>query len=154
MNFRFITKIPHLLYDVVTDPKKAAGILNWAVAEMTTRYNKFAKAGARDIGSYNKKVEGGDVVDDLGEKADKLPQILIVIDELADLMMVAAKEVEEAICRLAQLARAAGIHMVIATQRPSVDVITGLIKANIPSRVALDCFIRNRFQNNYRYERS
>ena len=137
VEFQVYNKIPHLLYDVVTDPKKAAGILNWAVAEMTTRYNKFAKAGARDIGSYNKKVEGGDVVDDLGEKADKLPQILIVIDELADLMMVAAKEVEEAICRLAQLARAAGIHMVIATQRPSVDVITGLIKANIPSRVAL-----------------
>lgn len=137
VEFQVYNKIPHLLYDVVTDPKKAAGILNWAVAEMTTRYNKFAKAGARDIGSYNKKVEAGDVVDDLGEKADKLPQILIVIDELADLMMVAAKEVEEAICRLAQLARAAGIHMVIATQRPSVDVITGLIKANIPSRVAL-----------------
>ena len=102
---------------------------------MTSRYNKFAKAGARDIGSYNAKVENGQK--DGEEPLEKMPQILIVIDELADLMMVAAKEVEEAICRLAQLARAAGIHMVIATQRPSVDVITGLIKANIPSRVAL-----------------
>lgn len=135
VEFQVYNKIPHLLYDVVTDPKKAAGILNWAVAEMTSRYNKFAKAGARDIGSYNAKVESGEL--DGEEPAEKMPQILIVIDELADLMMVAAKEVEEAICRLAQLARAAGIHMVIATQRPSVDVITGLIKANIPSRVAL-----------------
>lgn len=135
VEFQVYNKIPHLLYDVVTDPKKAAGILNWAVAEMTTRYNKFAKAGARDIGGYNAKVESGQLDGD--KPAEKMPQILIVIDELADLMMVAAKEVEEAICRLAQLARAAGIHMVIATQRPSVDVITGLIKANIPSRVAL-----------------
>ncbi|MFR0910543.1 MAG: FtsK/SpoIIIE domain-containing protein, partial [Eubacterium sp.] len=134
VEFQVYNKIPHLLYDVVTDPKKAAGILNWAVAEMTTRYKKFANAGARDIAGYNAKVEAGEIDD---ETAEKMPQILIVIDELADLMMVAAKEVEEAICRLAQLARAAGIHMVIATQRPSVDVITGLIKANIPSRVAL-----------------
>ncbi|WP_302669616.1 DNA translocase FtsK, partial [Eubacterium sp. AF15-50] len=135
VEFQVYNKIPHLLYDVVTDPKKAAGILNWAVAEMTTRYKKFANVGARDIGSYNAKVESGDFSGD--NPPEKMPQILIVIDELADLMMVAAKEVEEAICRLAQLARAAGIHMVIATQRPSVDVITGLIKANIPSRVAL-----------------
>ena len=135
VEFQVYNKIPHLLYDVVTDPKKAAGILNWAVAEMTTRYKKFANAGARDIASYNAKVANGDFSED--EPLEKMPQILIVIDELADLMMVAAKEVEEAICRLAQLARAAGIHMVIATQRPSVDVITGLIKANIPSRVAL-----------------
>ncbi len=135
VEFQVYNKIPHLLYDVVTDPKKAAGILNWAVAEMTTRYKKFAKAGARDISSYNAKAERGDYPEE--EPLEKMPQILIVIDELADLMMVAAKEVEEAICRLAQLARAAGIHMVIATQRPSVDVITGLIKANIPSRVAL-----------------
>lgn len=135
VEFQVYNKIPHLLYDVVTDPKKAAGILNWAVEEMTSRYNKFAKAGARDIGSYNAKVENGQF--DGEEPVERMPQILIVIDELADLMMVAAKEVEEAICRLAQLARAAGIHMVIATQRPSVDVITGLIKANIPSRVAL-----------------
>lgn len=134
VEFQVYNKIPHLLYEVVTDPKKAAGILNWAVAEMTTRYKKFANAGARDIAGYNAKVEAGEIDD---ETAEKMPQILIVIDELADLMMVAAKEVEEAICRLAQLARAAGIHMVIATQRPSVDVITGLIKANIPSRVAL-----------------
>ncbi len=136
VEFQVYNKIPHLLYDVVTDPKKAAGILNWAVAEMTARYKKFAGIGAKDIGSYNAKVENGDYPAD-GEAPEKLPQILIIIDELADLMMVAAKEVEEAICRLAQLARAAGIHMVIATQRPSVDVITGLIKANIPSRVAL-----------------
>ena len=135
VEFQVYNKIPHLLYDVVTDPKKAAGILNWAVAEMTTRYKKFANIGARDISSYNAKVESGDYSED--EQVEKMPQILIIIDELADLMMVAAKEVEEAICRLAQLARAAGIHMVIATQRPSVDVITGLIKANIPSRVAL-----------------
>ena len=135
VEFQVYNKIPHLLYDVVTDPKKAAGILNWAVAEMTTRYKKFANAGARDIASYNAKVDSGDYSGE--EPLEKMPQILIVIDELADLMMVAAKEVEEAICRLAQLARAAGIHMVIATQRPSVDVITGLIKANIPSRVAL-----------------
>ncbi len=136
VEFQVYNKIPHLLYDVVTDPKKAAGILNWAVAEMTTRYKKFANLGAKDIGSYNAKVASGDFPAD-GEAPEKMPQILIIIDELADLMMVAAKEVEEAICRLAQLARAAGIHMVIATQRPSVDVITGLIKANIPSRVAL-----------------
>lgn len=135
VEFQVYDKIPHLLYDVVTDPKKAAGILNWAVAEMTTRYKKFANAGVRDLLGYNAKVESGDFPED--EPLEKMPQILIVIDELADLMMVAAKEVEEAICRLAQLARAAGIHMVIATQRPSVDVITGLIKANIPSRVAL-----------------
>ena len=136
VEFQVYNKIPHLLYDVVTDPKKAAGILNWAVAEMTARYKKFANIGAKDIGSYNAKVDSGDFPAE-GETPEKLPQILIIIDELADLMMVAAKEVEEAICRLAQLARAAGIHMVIATQRPSVDVITGLIKANIPSRVAL-----------------
>ena len=135
VEFQVYNKIPHLLYDVVTDPKKAAGILNWAVAEMTTRYKKFANAGARDIASYNAKIASGELNGE--EVPEKMPQILIIIDELADLMMVAAKEVEEAICRLAQLARAAGIHMVIATQRPSVDVITGLIKANIPSRVAL-----------------
>ncbi len=135
VEFQVYDKIPHLLYDVVTDPKKAAGILNWAVAEMTTRYKKFANAGVRDLATYNAKAEKGDFPEDA--PMEKMPQILIIIDELADLMMVAAKEVEEAICRLAQLARAAGIHMVIATQRPSVDVITGLIKANIPSRVAL-----------------
>lgn len=135
VEFQVYNKIPHLLYDVVTDPKKAAGILNWAVAEMTTRYKKFANVGAKDIAGYNAKAENGEMYGE--EPLEKMPQILIVIDELADLMMVAAKEVEEAICRLAQLARAAGIHMIIATQRPSVDVITGLIKANIPSRVAL-----------------
>ncbi|MBQ1730502.1 MAG: DUF87 domain-containing protein, partial [Oscillospiraceae bacterium] len=136
VEFQVYNGIPHLLYPVVTDPKRAAGILNWAVAEMTNRYKQFADAGTRDIEGYNAKVKAG-VTDENGQVLEKMPQILIIIDELADLMMVAAKEVEEAICRLAQLARAAGIHMVIATQRPSVDVITGLIKANVPSRVAL-----------------
>ena len=121
--------IPHLLIPVVTDPKKAAGALAWAVQEMDDRYNKFAGKGVRDLKGYNKAIEkeGG---------VGKLPQIVIIVDELADLMMVAAKDVEEAICRLAQKARAAGMHLVIATQRPSVDVITGLIKANVPSRIA------------------
>ncbi len=124
--------IPHLMIPVVTDPKKAAGALNWAVAEMTDRYKKFADLNVRDLKGYNKKVEEmeGD------EEHKHLPQIVIIVDELADLMMVAAKEVEESICRLAQLARACGIHLILATQRPSVDVITGLIKANMPSRVA------------------
>lgn len=127
--------IPHLMIPVVTDPKKAATALNWAVAEMTDRYKKFADLGVRDLKGYNKKIETIEVPE--GEEAPvHLPQILIIVDELADLMMVAAKEVEEAICRLAQLARACGIHLILATQRPSVDVITGLIKANMPSRVA------------------
>ena len=121
--------IPHLLIPVVTDPKKAAGALAWAVQEMDNRYNLFAEKGVRDLKGYNHAVEKD------GEMG-KLPQIVIIIDELADLMMVAAKEVEESICRLAQKARAAGMHLVIATQRPSVDVITGLIKANVPSRIA------------------
>lgn len=127
--------IPHLLLPVVTDPKKAAGALNWAVNEMTDRYKKFAAMQVRNIKGYNdvvvkKNKEGTD------PPMEKLPQIVIIIDELADLMMVAPGEVEDAICRLAQLARAAGIHMVIATQRPSVNVVTGLIKANIPSKIA------------------
>ncbi|MCD8156643.1 MAG: DNA translocase FtsK [Clostridiales bacterium] len=127
--------IPHLLIPVVTDPKKAAGALHWAVAEMTDRYNKFAEYGVRDIQGYNKKVESiRDIEDE--NKPQKMPQIVVIVDELADLMMVAAGDVEDAICRLAQLARAAGIHLVIATQRPSVNVITGLIKANMPSRIA------------------
>ena len=121
--------IPHLLIPVVTDPKKAAGALAWAVQEMDDRYNKFAQKGVRDLKGYNHAIEKE-------EGVGKLPQIVIIIDELADLMMVAAKDVEEAICRLAQKARAAGMHLVIATQRPSVDVITGLIKANVPSRIA------------------
>lgn len=127
--------IPHLLIPVVTDPKKASGALNWAVAEMTDRYKKFADYNVRDLKGYNAKVEA---VKDIAaaDKPKKLPQIVIIVDELADLMMVAPGEVEDAICRLAQLARAAGIHLVIATQRPSVNVITGLIKANIPSRIA------------------
>ena len=121
--------IPHLLIPVVTDPKKAAGALAWAVQEMDNRYNLFAEKGVRDLKGYNNAIEKS------GESG-KLPQIVIIVDELADLMMVASKEVEESICRLAQKARAAGMHLVIATQRPSVDVITGLIKANIPSRIA------------------
>nr|MCR5717404.1 DNA translocase FtsK [Lachnospiraceae bacterium] len=126
--------IPHLLLPVVTDPKKAAGSLQWAVKEMTDRYQKFADTGVRDLKGYNQHVEE---LQASGEQApEKMPQILIIVDELADLMMVASNEVEEAICRLAQLARAAGIHLIIATQRPSVDVITGLIKANMPSRIA------------------
>lgn len=120
--------IPHLLIPVVTDPKKAAGALNWAVGEMMRRYALFAETGTRNLKGYNEHIEK--------EDGERLPQIVIIIDELADLMMVAAKEVEDYICRLAQLARAAGIHLIIATQRPSVDVITGLIKANVPSRIA------------------
>lgn len=127
--------IPHLFIPVVTDPKKAAGALNWAVSEMTTRYNTFAEYGVRNLTEYNKKISSIPVAE--GETApEKMPQIVIIVDELADLMMVAPGEVEDAICRLAQLARAAGIHLIIATQRPSVNVITGLIKANMPSRIA------------------
>ena len=127
--------IPHLLIPVVTDPKKASGALNWAVAEMTGRYQKFAEYNVRDLKGYNKKVEAIKDIPDKN-KPEKMPQIVIIVDELADLMMVAPGEVEDAICRLAQLARAAGIHLIIATQRPSVNVITGLIKANMPSRIA------------------
>ena len=121
--------IPHLLIPVVTDPKKAAGALQWAVVEMMKRYRAFSEIGVRDLASYNAhaaKTEG----------MEKMPQIVVVIDELADLMLVAAKEVEESICRVAQMGRAAGMHLIIATQRPSADVITGLMKANIPSRIA------------------
>lgn len=127
--------IPHLMIPVVTDPKKAAGALHWAVAEMTERYNKFAEIGVRDIHGYNSRIDSVTVPEGQ-EKPKKLPQIVIIVDELADLMMVASSDVEEAICRLAQLARACGIHLIIATQRPSVNVITGLIKANMPSRIA------------------
>lgn len=127
--------IPHLLIPVVTDPKKASGALNWAVAEMEDRYKKFAACNVRDLKGYNERIEKLKDIED-ENKPEKLPQIVIIIDELADLMMVAPGEVEGSICRLAQLARAAGIHLVIATQRPSVNVITGLIKANVPSRIA------------------
>ena len=120
--------IPHLLIPVVTDPRRAAGALNWAVQEMVKRYSMFATANVRDIKGYNEYASMS------GER--ELEQIIIVIDELADLMMVSPHEVEDSICRLAQMARAAGMHLVIATQRPSVDVITGLIKANVPSRIA------------------
>ena len=122
--------IPHLLIPVVTEPTKAAAALNWAVAEMTDRYKKFAEAQVRDLESYN------DTMRIQGEEDEILPQIVIIIDELADLMMAAPSQVEESICRLAQMARAAGMHLIVATQRPSVDIITGVIKANIPSRIA------------------
>ena len=125
--------IPHLMIPVVTDPKKAAGALNWAVTEMNKRYQLFAEYGVRDLKGFNAKVEN---LPDAPDKPQKMPQIVIIVDELADLMMVAPGDVEEAICRLAQLARAAGLHLVLATQRPSVNVITGLIKANMPSRIA------------------
>lgn len=125
--------IPHLMIPVVTDPKKAAGALNWAVAEMEKRYKLFAEYNVRDLKGFNAKVEKGETGEEIKKK---LPQIIIIIDELADLMMVAPGEVEGAICRLAQLARAAGLHLILATQRPSVNVITGLIKANMPSRIA------------------
>ena len=122
--------IPHLLIPVVTDPKKAAGSLQWAVTEMMRRYKAMSDAGVRDLESYNS------IIESQAEDGKKLPQVVVIIDELADLMLVAAKEVEESICRIAQMGRAAGIHLVIATQRPSADVITGLMKANIPSRIA------------------
>jgi len=122
--------IPHLLIPVVTDPKKAAGSLQWAVTEMLRRYRAMSDAGVRDLESYNS------ILHTQQEEEKKLPQIVVIIDELADLMLVAAKEVEESICRIAQMGRAAGIHLIIATQRPSADVITGLMKANIPSRIA------------------
>ena len=128
--------IPHLLIPVVTDPKKAAGALAWAVQEMENRYGVFAAKGVRDLKGYNAAIEKENKTKPDEEKVGKLPQIVIIIDELADLMMVAAKDVEDAICRLAQKARAAGMHLVITTQRPSVDVITGIIKANVPSRIA------------------
>jgi S-DNA-T family DNA segregation ATPase FtsK/SpoIIIE len=122
--------IPHLVAPVVTDPKKAATVLRWAVKEMEYRYELFAGAGARDIEKYNA------IMRQRGRKEEQLPLMVIVIDELADLMMVAPADVEDTVCRLAQMARAGGMHLVVATQRPSVDVITGLIKANIPSRIS------------------
>ena len=126
--------IPHLMIPVVTDVRKASAALNWAVAEMERRYKLFATAGMRDLNGYNSLVRSKGR--DAGENEKVLPRIVVIVDELADLMMVAKADVESAICRLAQLARAAGIHLIIATQRPSVDVITGLIKANMPSRIA------------------
>lgn len=136
--------IPHLLIPVVTDSKKASGALSWAVGEMERRYSLFAAAGVRDLGDYNRQVRlhmeqiaaADDDIKPFAQKLEVLPQIVIVIDELADLMMVAAKEVETSICRIAQKARAAGMHLVVATQRPSADVITGIMKSNIPSRIA------------------
>ncbi len=130
VEFTVYEGIPHLLIPVVTDPKKAAGSLNWAVAEMQRRYNLFAENSVRDLGDYNAMAINDDSI-------EPLPQIVIIIDELADLMMTTSKEVEDSICRLAQKARAAGMHLIIATQRPTTDIITGLIKANIPSRIAL-----------------
>ncbi len=128
--------IPHLLVPVVTDPRKAAGALNWAVTEMLKRYKIFAENNVRDLKGYNALAESNGYQDENGQPMHKMPQIVIIIDELSDLMMAAPNEVEDAICRLAQMARAAGMHLVVATQRPSVDVVTGLIKANIPSRIA------------------
>src|ERR1051325_1162114 len=132
--------IPHLLSPVVMDPKKAANALRWAVREMEERYKTLAGEGVRNIDQYNRNVrnmlqETGSAASD-PEAPKPLPFIIVVIDELADLMMVASNEVEESICRLAQMARAVGIHLILATQRPSVDVITGLIKANLPSRIS------------------
>ena len=129
--------LPHMLVPVVTDPHKASGALGWAVNEMTKRYNLFAGSGVRNLAGYNNLAEAQNYEDENGQPMPAMPQIVIIIDELADLMMAAPKEVEDSICRLAQLARAAGMHLVVATQRPSVDVVTGLIKANIPSRIAL-----------------
>ena len=130
VEFKIFENIPHLLIPIVTDCKRAAGALCWAVNEMMRRYNIFAEAGANDLKSYNELAEvDGDLV--------KMPQIVVFIDELADMMLVAGKDVEDFICRLAQMGRAAGMHLVVATQRPTTDVITGLIKANIPSRIAL-----------------
>jgi len=128
VELRVYSPMPHLLMPVVTDAKKAAGALKWAVMEMDQRYLKMSKFNARDLNRYNSLQK---------EASEKMPRLVIIIDELADLMMVAAKEVEESICRIAQLGRAAGIHLIVATQRPSADIITGLIKANIPSRIAL-----------------
>ena len=130
VEFGIYNGIPHLLIPVVTDAKKAAGALQWAVTEMMRRYRSLSEAGVRDIESYNKLAE-------TDEALEPMPKLVVVIDELADLMLVAGKEVEEAICRIAQMGRASGVHLVIATQRPSADVITGLMKANIPSRIAL-----------------
>jgi S-DNA-T family DNA segregation ATPase FtsK/SpoIIIE len=134
--------VPHLLTEVVTNPKKAANALDWAVREMEMRYDLLADIGVRDITGYNAMYDKGDIPTeddpdpDTGKAYERLPFIVVVVDELADLMMIAARDVETSICRLAQMARAVGIHLVIATQRPSVDVITGVIKANIPSRIA------------------
>lgn len=133
--------IPHLMIPVVTDPTKAAAALNWAVAEMTDRYKKFAEEGVRDLESYNEFVRAN------AEPDKVMPQVVIIIDELADLMMAAPSQIEESICRLAQMARAAGMHLIVATQRPSVDVITGVIKANNPVPYRVRGVFAGRFQN-------
>ncbi len=137
VEFGVYNGIPHLLVPVVTDPRKAAGALNWAVTEMLKRYKIFAQCNVRDLAGYNRLAQERGYKDEDGQPMLHMPQIVIIIDELSDLMMAAPNEVEDSICRLAQMARAAGMHLVVATQRPSVDVVTGLIKANIPSRIAL-----------------
>lgn len=139
VNLSVYNGIPHLLIPVVTDPKKAGAALHWGVAEMTERYKKFADIGVRSLKEYNNKIESSNLEDNY-YKPEKQPQIVVIIDDLSDLMAVNAKETEESIIRLAQMSRAAGMHLVIATQRPSTDVITGLIKSNIPSRIAFSVF--------------
>lgn len=141
-----------MLIPVVTYPKQASSALNWAVMEMGERYKKFAEVNVRNLTGYNEKVEESIKNGMEGEDFKKLPQIVIIVDELADLMMVAPGEVEDAIVRLSQLARAAGIHLVIATQRPSVNVITGLDQSECTFKNCIFSIIRSRFKNNYRYE--
>ncbi len=142
VEFSFYDGLPHLYVPVVTEPKQAASALQWAVSEMERRLKVFQKAGVRNIGGYNKKVESG-VLDKDGVPPESMPYLVVVVDELSDLMMVSGKEVEASIVRIAQLARAAGIHLVLATQRPTADVVTGLIKANIESRMALTVAQKN-----------
>jgi S-DNA-T family DNA segregation ATPase FtsK/SpoIIIE len=137
LELSYYQDIPHLIYPVVTDPDKVPKVLNWAIREMERRYELLSKTGAKNIESYNQKVQIGSVSTPQEEDdPEKLPYIIIIVDELAELMMVAAKDIEISIARLAQMARAAGIHLILATQRPSVDVITGIIKANFPARIS------------------
>ena len=137
LELSYYQDIPHLIYPVVTDPDKVPKVLSWAIREMERRYDLLSKEGAKNIESYNQKVQAGSISTPEGEDdPQKLPYLIIIVDELAELMMVAAKDIEISIARLAQMARAAGIHLILATQRPSVDVITGIIKANFPARIS------------------